>query len=105
MQDEELSQISLKEFDERANHAYQLLTPFNSALEHWMDGRGKLLGVITLDQVDHDYSYIMLGRDERGQFRAVDVACSHPSIEDARNALHSIMRTISASALIVFPQD
>jgi hypothetical protein len=106
MQDEDsLTPFSLKEFDKRTNHTYWLITPFNAAQEHWADKRGKLLGVVTLDQVDHDHGYAMLGRDEHGQFRAVDVARSHPSIEEARNALHSIMRTISTCSLALFPQE
>jgi hypothetical protein len=34
----------------------------------------------------------MLGRDERGRFRAIEAACSHPSIDEARTAFRCCAR-------------
>ena len=65
---------------------------------------GVLLGVIVIDRVDSDYGYIVLGRDEHGQFRAIEAAYSH-SIDGAREALYSTMHEILASGASVFPQD
>jgi hypothetical protein len=99
------SQISLTEFNARMDRANAPVTPFNVALEHWTDRQGVLLGVITIDRIDGDYGIVVLGRDERGQFRAVDVACSHPSLDQARDALKATMRKIAESGATMFPQD
>jgi hypothetical protein len=98
--------ISLAEFRERVGYAaYRPATVCNVALEHWVEKSGVLLGVVVLDRIDHDYSYVVLGRDEHGRFRAIEVACSYPSIEKARGALQSTMRKIAKSGASMFPQD
>jgi hypothetical protein len=78
---------------------------FTATLEHWVEERGVLLGVVTLDRADQDYGYVVLGRDEHHRFRAIETASSHPSIEKARAALQSAMREIAKSGATTFPQD
>ena len=97
--------ISLAEFNDRTEHAYAPLTAFTIAHEHWVDRKGVLLGVVTLDRLDRDWGYVVLGRDERGRFRAIDAACSLPSLKKARDALQGSMREISESGATLFPQD
>jgi hypothetical protein len=99
------TQISSAEFDERTNHAYRAVTAFTATLEHWVEERGVLLGVVTLGRADQDYGYVVLGRDEHHRFRAIETASSHPSIEKARAALQSAMREIAKSGATTFPQD
>ncbi|MEZ5680933.1 MAG: hypothetical protein R3E14_06505 [Erythrobacter sp.] len=47
----------------------------------------RLLGLITWDRFDRDYGWIVLGRDGRGRFRAIDQDVSLPSFDDARERL------------------
>ena len=96
--------ISLGEFNERTNHAYQPVTACDIALEHWIDLGGVLLGVIVINRPDRDYGYVVLGRDEDDQFRAIEVAYVR-TIDGAREALYSTMREILGSGASVFPQD
>lgn len=64
---------------------------------HWFESDdGRVLGVQTWDRFDRDFGWIALGRDERGQFRAIDVDSSLPSAEHARDAL-AATRTTSPS--------
>jgi hypothetical protein len=49
----------------------------------------RVLGVILRDTVDDDYVSIVLGRDERQCFRAVDVDSSLPSFSGAKRTLNS----------------
>ena len=59
---------------------------------HWFESDdGRVLGVQTWDRFDRDFGWIALGRDERGQFRAIDVDSSLPSAEHARDALAATM--------------
>jgi hypothetical protein len=96
--------INVAEFNDRTGHTYQPATTCSIALEHWVEMSGVLLGVIVIDRVDSDYGYVVLGRDEHGQFRAIEAAYSH-SIDGAREALYSTMHEILASGASVFPQD
>lgn len=49
----------------------------------------RLLGLVTWDRMDHDYGWIVLGRDRRGRFRAIDQDVSRPSFNDARDRLQA----------------
>jgi hypothetical protein len=97
--------ISLTDFDDRTGHAYPIAVTSDVAIEHWAERSGVLLGVIVLNCIDQDYGYVALGRDEHNRFRAIDVACSHPSIEEARTALRMVMHEILRTGATVFPQD
>lgn len=97
--------ISLAEFDARTGHAYPIAVTVDVAIEHWVEMTGILLGVIVFNGIDQDYGYVVLGRDERHQFRAIDVTCSHRSIEEARAALRMVMLEILKTGATVFPQD
>lgn len=99
------AEISLAEFNARTNHAYPLAPSDDEAIEHRIEQKGVLLGVVVLNHIDKDYGYVVLGRDEHGRFRAIEVKCSHPSIDEARTALQSMMRKILAGGASIFPQD
>lgn len=51
----------------------------------------RLLGLVTWDRIDYDYGWIVLGRDRRGRFRAIDQDVSRPSFDDARDRLQAAM--------------
>jgi hypothetical protein len=56
----------------------------------------RVLGVLTWDRSDHDFGWIALGRDERRQFRAVEVNSSLPTTEAARAELIAAMARLQA---------
>ncbi|GAA3693606.1 hypothetical protein GCM10022268_00650 [Sphingomonas cynarae] len=47
----------------------------------------RLLGVVVWDRTDHDFGWVVLGRDRRLRYRAVAQDASLPTFEDAREAL------------------
>lgn len=51
----------------------------------------RLLGLVTWDKIDYDYGWLVLGRDRRGRFRAIDQDVSRPSFEDAQSALEAAL--------------
>lgn len=51
----------------------------------------RLLGVVVWDRTDHDFGWLVLGRDRRLRYRAVAQDASLPTFEDARNALAGAM--------------
>jgi hypothetical protein len=46
--------------------------------EWYVDQDDNVLGVLTWDKQDHDWGYVILGRDERALFRAIDQDVSRP---------------------------
>lgn len=58
----------------------------------WFEvGDERLLGVIVWDRFDHDYGWVILGRDQRGRFRAIMQDASLPSFGAACAALDRSM--------------
>jgi hypothetical protein len=51
----------------------------------------RLLGLVTWDRFDRDYGWIVLGRDGRGRFRAIDQNVSFPSFDDAKARLEAAL--------------
>ena len=58
-----------------------------------------VLGVVVLDLVDKDYSWVMLTENDQGPgYTAIDGRISLPTEEDATAALHDAMRSISGKS-------
>jgi hypothetical protein len=53
-----------------------------------------VIGVVILDIVDHDFSWVVLTESDQLGFTAVDLGTSHRSEEDATAALHDAMRQV-----------
>ena len=52
-----------------------------------------VLGVVILDLVDKDYSWVVLTENDQGLgFTAIDIGTSLPTEDDARAMLHDAMR-------------
>lgn len=67
---------------------------FSEELEWYADEVERLLGVVLLDTVDFDFSYVVLARDEHKQFRGIAFDASYPSLEAARSKLFSEMERL-----------
>jgi hypothetical protein len=54
-----------------------------------------VIGVVILDLVDKDYSWVVLAENSQGPgFTAIDLGTSHPTEDDATAALHDAMRQV-----------
>lgn len=62
-----------------------------------------LVGVVVLDRTDRDFGFVVLGRDEKGRFRAIDVQVSMTRTE-ARHAMFKSLQHCVATGDTVFPQ-
>ncbi len=57
-----------------------------------------VLGVVILDLVDKDYSWVVLTENDQGPgYTAIDIGASLLSEDDATAALHDAMRSIHGS--------
>ncbi len=72
--------------------------------EWWSNETETMIGLVGLDRTDHDFSWVALGRDETGVFRAIDLRVSLPTIEAARANLHESLIVLSATNDQEFPQ-
>lgn len=73
-------------------------------LEHYMSEDKRLLGVVAFDITDHDYSVAILGRDEVGSFRCIDMKTSITKIDDARQWLINSFKWYLSQKCAFFPQ-
>lgn len=64
---------------------------FTKELEYYSNGNGELLGFISLDLTDNDYSVCILSRDIARQYRAVRVEVSIPTVQEAREWIEKTM--------------
>jgi hypothetical protein len=84
-----------------------LTTPFAFGEEHgwFQDGTGGFLGVIIRDLSDRDWGFVVLGRDEHFEFRAIAVESSIPSRDEARLAVQLKIASLLQSPQRIFPAD
>ena len=96
--------ISRTEFDSfqpsRAPAAEQMF----DEVEWFADDAGFVIGVVARDRTDHDYFVGVLGRDQSGKFRAIDVESCIANVDDARSQLLAKMEKSLATGETVFEQ-
>lgn len=74
-------------------------------LEWWSTEDEILLAAITLDRIDDDYAYIVLGRDETGVFRGIAGETCFLTRDEARAVMLSKMKEISKDGALEYPQE
>lgn len=72
--------------------------------EYYADEAENVLGVLVLDVTDRDWNWVVLGRDERGAFRAIDVEVSIGPREEALQSLFIKLMSHAETGQTVFPQ-
>ncbi|WP_326522956.1 hypothetical protein [Sphingomonas sp.] len=83
-----MHEIIKPRFDALAGYvrAPQILSLVQEAAWFASDGE-RLLGLIVWDRIDHDFGWVVLGRDRKARFRAIAQDASLPSFAAARDAL------------------
>ncbi len=77
-----IRQISEQEFYENINVQKNPMAFVLGEEKKWfIDDDKNLLGIVILDKIDKDWSFVILAKDEDNQFRAVDVAASLNSLK------------------------
>ena len=99
-----VGEISKKEFDQ--------LEPFRSPdvgtliieKEWYSDQARNVIGALTFDTEDNDWGYIILGKDEEGDFCGIELEVSKQSPEQARDLLIQKLSELEESGQTMFPQ-
>ena len=80
--------ISKLRFDTLAGYSRAPATVLVAEERGWFEEAGeRVLGVLFRDRVDDDYGYVVMARDHRGRFRAVDVDSSIATEDVSRERL------------------
>src|SRR5436305_15094615 len=79
-----VQRINIKRFNALAAHTRSPAAAYVSRELDWFTNENEtLLATLLLDTVDDDYVGVILGRDEAGRFRCIDVESSIPTKEEA----------------------
>ena len=100
-----IKSISKLEFDAFKPSRSPMIAAITEEVEWFADEAHNIIGTVICDTTDSDWSYVILGRDERGSFRAIQ---AQSTIEDrgmAKTKLLLAMGTVEASGQTVFRQD
>lgn len=104
-----MESITVKLLDEKRFNAYVDATRSPAAayvsfeIGWYANDDETIIGVILVDTIDDDFTAIILGRDEGGRFRAIDLQTSVASEKEATEWLHRTIRWHTASVESVFP--
>src|SRR5260221_519712 len=53
-------------------------------LEWYATADERIIGMLTFDKIDHDFGWVIFGKDERHRFRAINVNVSFPTRDASR---------------------
>ena len=73
-------------------------------VEWWSDEEERVVGIVLLDLTDSDWAWIILGRDEKSLFRAIDLDVSIPFQTEASYKLQAKLSEYVQSGSFEFPQ-
>lgn len=100
---EQIVEISREEFDK--------FEPFRAGAEAYVlekewfrDDASNFIGLITQDRADEDWGFVLMGRDQKGKFRAIDFFSGNEKKEEAKRHLFRSMSKYIKSGMRVFPQ-
>lgn len=100
-----IKRIGPKRFNALAAHSRSPAAAFVSRELDWFSNEDEsLLATLMLDTIDNDYVGIILGRDEGGRFRCIDVESSLPTVDDAFAWIGRAIAWHGREGQKVFPQ-
>ncbi|SDG68005.1 glycosaminoglycan attachment protein [Paraburkholderia phenazinium] len=100
-----MRRIDIKKFNALAAHTRSPAAAYVSQELDWFANDDEtLLATLLLDTVDGDYVGVVLGRDEMGRFRCIDVESSLPTKEDAEAWIQRAMAWHGRDKQTTFPQ-
>ncbi len=97
--------IDRRRFNALAGYARHPQTTLITEELDWLsDPHELVLGMLCSDKIDHDYGWVVFGRDAMARFRAIDVNTSYPNADDARAALLAAMHEATTQPAAAYYQ-
>lgn len=100
-----IQEISVEEFDKHDPFRHPMASLTVEEVAWFADSKRNIIGAVARDKFDKDWSWVVMGRDPKGKFRAIDLQVSLPSESVAREQISSTMAALEASGKTVFKQD
>jgi hypothetical protein len=97
-------EITKAEFDQFNPQRHPMIGTVIQEKSWFADEGGLVIGTVTLDSTDQDWGYVVLGPDEGGLFRGIDLAVSLESREVATTSLRACIRKHAESGNTIFGQ-
>jgi hypothetical protein len=89
----EIKTLTSRRFEALAGYARsRKIVLYIEEIEWYATPDERLIGMLERDRIDHDFGWVIFGRDERLRFRAIDVNASLPSSKAARQQLFERMK-------------
>jgi hypothetical protein len=99
------TQMDRRRFDALAGYArHPNITLFTQEIDWFAGSDERVLGTLVWDRIDDDFGWVVFGRDSASRFRAIKVNASHPSADEAYDALMAAMRDAAAQPDEAFHQ-
>ena len=99
-----INRISQDEFDSYKPARSPMASVMSEETDWYADDAGNVIGTVFRDRTDNDWAYVVMGRDERGNFRCFEIEASIATEGGARDQLRAAMRKVEASGQTEFPQ-
>lgn len=99
-----MRKISKARFEALSYARVPYVKMISDEIEWYSNENNAVLGTILADNIDNDYVAMVMGRDEAGVFRFIDMCHSIESIEEARSTLIEKMELHSKDGAEEFPQ-
>jgi hypothetical protein len=96
--------ILRREFDSLVPPRPEVAGMFGREVEWFADEGRVLVGIVIRDKPDRDWSWVLLGRDEKGVFRAIENEVSLDGRQKARQRLVARLKANLRSGKEIFPQ-
>ena len=97
--------ITQQQFDRYSPARTPMIQMIAEEKAWFSDDAMNIIGTILFDKSDMDWNWVMLGRDPKGSFRAIDTEASFKTQEEAEKSLKAAMSKVEASGESVFEQD
>jgi hypothetical protein len=99
-----INRISRDEFNSYNPARSPMAAVMTDETDWYADDAGNVIGTVLRDRTDSDWAYIIMGRDERGNFRCFALEASIAAEGASRDQLLAAMRKVDASGQIEFAQ-
>ena len=96
--------ITKDRFDALCRSRQPMAAYVSKEVEWFADEDERVLGTVMLDTVDNDWVSLVLGRDEAGVFRCIDVDSCIVTQDEARKILKENLEKYSSTRQKTFPQ-
>lgn len=100
-----IKSITQSEFNAFKPSRSPIIAAITEEVEWFADDADTIIGAVIYDKIDSDWSYVILGRDERGSFRCIGGDTTIADRETATTQLRGAMSEVEASGQTVFRQD